>query len=640
MANPTRPDPTHDLPPGPAHDPTPDPARDNTPDPTHDLPPGPRPGPTEECDLVMRGGITSGVVYPAAVRRLAARYRFRGIGGASAGAIAAALTAAAEHGRQTGAGTGFEQLDVIDAELVTPGLLAGLFRPHHRARELHAVGFGLLAGKGRLRAALSVLAAAPTALVVLVAWWVTLGLIWWPVGAGIDRPAAAGVALVAVWSAISVAVTCGLARRISVRTVVTGLLLPLLWPLALAGIGVGLHAWRVLSRPGFGLVPGSSTDGEALTDWLHRHLQAAAGRPDDQPLTFGALADTPGPGAAAGSVDLQLMTTDVSTARPVRLPDGLAGLAVDPDDLVGVLPAPVVAWLREHGTPVEGTARLLQLPEPADLPVLLGVRLSLSFPVLFTAVRLYARHPEAPGRPWVPCWFSDGGISSNFPVHLLDVWLPRRPTFTLSFAPLPLDAGGQVVPGETDVGIPAGPDGPRPARWVPIATPTALAGRILDTMQNWRDALQAELPGYRDRVYEARLDAAAGEGGLNLAMPPATIRRLQDRGGRVAEEIMAGFDLDQHRFTRYLLTMQHLERELVGPPPTRSLAAAFAALGPRLAAGDVGAGQLFGRTPRWLPAAGQATDELLTSVGNWHHFGGFAGSRPTPPGRLRIVSDG
>lgn len=54
------------------------------------------------CDLVMKGGITSGVVYPKLIARLADEYRFRSVGGTSAGAIAAAGCAAAEHGRQRG----------------------------------------------------------------------------------------------------------------------------------------------------------------------------------------------------------------------------------------------------------------------------------------------------------------------------------------------------------------------------------------------------------------------------------------------------------------------------------------------------------------------------------------------------------
>ena len=53
-----------------------------------------------ECDLVMKGGITSGVVYPLAIVEIAKAFRLRSIGGTSAGAIAAAAAAAAELGRQ------------------------------------------------------------------------------------------------------------------------------------------------------------------------------------------------------------------------------------------------------------------------------------------------------------------------------------------------------------------------------------------------------------------------------------------------------------------------------------------------------------------------------------------------------------
>lgn len=58
--------------------------------------------PTRLCDLVMKGGITSGVVYPSAVCELARLYSFKNIGGTSAGAIAAAAAAAAEYGRRQG----------------------------------------------------------------------------------------------------------------------------------------------------------------------------------------------------------------------------------------------------------------------------------------------------------------------------------------------------------------------------------------------------------------------------------------------------------------------------------------------------------------------------------------------------------
>ena len=55
--------------------------------------------PTRFCDLVMKGGITSGVIYPSAVCELARDYNFKNIGGASAGAIAAATTAALKGAR-------------------------------------------------------------------------------------------------------------------------------------------------------------------------------------------------------------------------------------------------------------------------------------------------------------------------------------------------------------------------------------------------------------------------------------------------------------------------------------------------------------------------------------------------------------
>src|SRR4051794_873622 len=87
------------------------PAAPGTPD-RYALSPDPqsKSGEPLECDLVMKGGVTSGVVYPPAVLELATRFRFRSIGGASAGAIAAAATAAAELGRKSGGFTRFERL--------------------------------------------------------------------------------------------------------------------------------------------------------------------------------------------------------------------------------------------------------------------------------------------------------------------------------------------------------------------------------------------------------------------------------------------------------------------------------------------------------------------------------------------------
>src|SRR5262249_3708967 len=90
-------------------------------------------GRTRPCDLVMKGGITSGVVYPMAILELSKNYHFRGIGGASAGAIAAAATAAAELGR---ARNGFTKLDRLCRDLAIGGTLKGLFQAAPATRPL------------------------------------------------------------------------------------------------------------------------------------------------------------------------------------------------------------------------------------------------------------------------------------------------------------------------------------------------------------------------------------------------------------------------------------------------------------------------------------------------------------------------
>src|SRR6267142_1099390 len=69
------------------------------------------------CNLVMKGGITSGVVYPRAVSELAQHFRLKQLGGASAGAIAASLAAAAELRRASSPGgndrRGFDRLEAM-----------------------------------------------------------------------------------------------------------------------------------------------------------------------------------------------------------------------------------------------------------------------------------------------------------------------------------------------------------------------------------------------------------------------------------------------------------------------------------------------------------------------------------------------
>src|SRR5688572_11289260 len=93
----------------------------------------------QPCDLVMKGGITSGVVYPPAVLKLSETYRFCRIGGTSAGAIAAALTAAAEYGRdeKDGAGRGgFERLTAVSETIGSDNFIRNLFQPSRKTAPL------------------------------------------------------------------------------------------------------------------------------------------------------------------------------------------------------------------------------------------------------------------------------------------------------------------------------------------------------------------------------------------------------------------------------------------------------------------------------------------------------------------------
>lgn len=97
----------------------------------------------------MKGGIASGVVYPTAIAELSQHYRFQSIGGTSAGAIAAAVTAAAEYQRrQTQSLAGFALLQGLPKELgepVGPGKrkLLSLFQPQPALMRLYSV---LIAG--------------------------------------------------------------------------------------------------------------------------------------------------------------------------------------------------------------------------------------------------------------------------------------------------------------------------------------------------------------------------------------------------------------------------------------------------------------------------------------------------------------
>jgi len=529
------------------------------------------------CDLVMKGGITSGIVYPNAVLSLARDYRFKNIGGTSAGAIAAAVAAAAAFGdRRRHAGepvqaeVGFAGLADVSAQLSRRGFIYSLFQPARGAHTAYRL-LVTLAGKSSLPRKIACLLAAVFAIApleLLAALALLLGIGWLAAGSQ------------GMWATLLPSLLCAYGAGV---------------------LASALRVARVARRNLLGLCSGATqpdATAPALTDWLHARLQALSGQPLAQPLTFGDLHRAPRyPGEPAGSqsISLQMITTCVSHTEPRTLPFNGAHFWFRREEFMQLFPASVVEWLvAQAGAPqrVEGVD-YYRLVDGEQLPVLVATRMSLSFPLLISAVPLHEparreRRCESADEAQPPrdnrnvadstegltsagqgegsviaafrvCWFSDGGISSNFPIHLFDAALPRWPTFGINLVyPRHPDA---AQPGDdAEAAVDAAVFLPTENRqgwqrsYQPIARPLAAAEMsgflfsIVSTMQNWRDVLQARAPGYRDRIVHVTLQG--DEGGMNLDMPQAVLSRIAAKGS-VAGERFGDFSFANHYWIRW-----------------------------------------------------------------------------------------
>ena len=541
------------------------------------------------CDLVMKGGITSGVVYPAAVLALKEKYRFHSVGGTSAGAIAAAAVAAAEYGRQSGPSggshpdkRGFDGLESLQEQLVRDGFLLGLFQPSRKLRPLFAFLVGILGRKlsfpakvmAVVRVALTrfwVVALAGGALGLLLLWGVVEAFSGdWTWNAG-------QLAIGAVVFGISAVLAAFGRLGIRLRTVFT----------------------KHLKDNFYGICSGVSeenpSDDSVLTGWLYREIQQCAGRGADDPLTFGDL--------EAHQINLNMMTTDLTRARPTRLPDDLASFWFCEQELQRLFPKPVVERLSDDSRVPERIERdgrtYCRFPEDInELPVIVGTRMSLSFPVLLSGIPLYTASDD--GTELYQHWFSDGGIGSNFPIHFFDAWLPSRPTFGLNLIPAPTPNG-------------VAPAGPRRAE---IGDMAAFLGQVLDTMQNWRGTMQAELPGFSDRIRDIQLEGH--EGGMNLNMTAETIEGLIEKGEEAGSYLRDAFSLERHRFTRFLTFMQMMDLGLRGPQGSGGVIEKFQAYRADLENGPPeGTLWLKGHDNEWCLSAAKETEILLAATGGW-----------------------
>ena len=406
--------------------------------------------PQPECDLILKGGIASGVVFPSAVAELARHYRFRSVGGTSAGAIAAVVAAAAEYGRRRSmpkgsasaspAYSGFDRIDGLAAELGQAvngrSRIVSLFQPSKAVAPLFRIALGLqssapsgTAGRGGWPWYVKLTSAVFTEFCVV-----------WIVGLVIATVVAAWLLARPIW--IPADLVGAAAAWIGL-----GIVIPLV-------VTIARLAWLVvkaLPEIRYGMCSGTrqpdgKTDG--LIEWMHGLVQEVAGRPPTRPLTFGQLwtlgeSETAASTTAKRQIELVLITSNLTQGLSHRLPfiekSGRQPLYFCKSELMELLPADVVDWMVEHPNgdklpiPQDRGEELHRLPAPADLPVVFGARISLSFPILLQAVPLYM--VARPGTAVVRCWFSDGGITSNFPIHLFDSPLPSRPTFCIDLAP-------------------------------------------------------------------------------------------------------------------------------------------------------------------------------------------------------------
>ena len=488
---------------------------------------------------------------------LAKTYTFRCVGGASAGAIAAAATAAAEYGRDKG---GFKVLAELPAWLGAPEAAArtssrcsSLRTP--RARSICALVAGL-GEDGR----------------------VPLDRL----GRRGDLAVQGAALLGALLGAFFVALLLSLGGALGWLGVVLGLVLLLAGAVVGGALGLAFRALSVLPANGFGMCRGLSHDAAPddtqLTPWLDRKINEAAGL-SVGPLTFGMLWEGPkGMGSsAARAIDLQVMTTDLTDGSPAQMPWDGRHYFFDRQEMREYFPEHVVTWMEDHPASFDelepGDVRsyglerkqmlpLLPMPDPENLPVLIAARMSLSFPILISAVPLYAidwtrtqnrdakkelrawikAHPESDDDTYLASvrtrflktkhWFSDGGLCSNFPVHLFDAPLPNRPTFALNLRGFHPDHPNPATEAEK-VFLPRDNRGGF-RRWqyqIAEGGSGALGGFVgamLETVRNWQDNSLVPLAGYRDRI--AHVSLSGEEGGLNLNMGKDKIDVLAERG--------------------------------------------------------------------------------------------------------------
>jgi deferrochelatase/peroxidase EfeB/predicted acylesterase/phospholipase RssA len=549
------------------------------------------------CDIVMEGGVTSGIIYSSAVAELAKHYRFKSIGGSSIGAFAAALTAAAEYRRRNGSFEGFKAIaevpDKLAAEDGGKTRLLRMFRPQDSTRRLFEIFLATLGDKSMGSRFLSGLkeAICQYRRIVLAAAAVTAALV-------LAGP------LLAIWRDLRGSEFSSLdVRLLGLASWGLALLLAVVFAAVSAlVVGVVRDLRRGLIPNGFGLCRGWSGDQPYdspdldLTGYLHASIQLVAGRnpADPRPLTFKELWDAPGAatevlGFASGehgrrSINLEVYTTSLGHGRPYRFPldprDGMVRLFFREDEMERYFPKPIVNHLVAFGLPytpqgrddpaaISDAKQYIELPRDGHLPIAVAARLALSFPLLISAVPLYAMDYEArpKDRDLAECWFSDGGLCSNFPIHLFDSFMPKWPTFGISLQTRGKHRRNRPV-WLPDRHYQGGAD-----TWDRFADAKGLQrlyGFLLSLWNatwRWNDTTMMLMPGVRDRVVRVYLEE--DEGGVNIKMPAKQIKDLAEKYGKAAagafrRKFVDDVGWSEHRWVRFNRLLIALRDQIKG----------------------------------------------------------------------------
>ena len=555
------------------------------------------------CDLILSGAVTSSVAYPAVIATLATTYRFHSIGGSSSGAGAAALAAAAEYRRRHGSSNGFRTLlertaavadvtaDPDDTKRLRTGL-EWLFQPepqHTRLFEAMVAGFTTpdLTFSRRIRAMLCQYVGTRVVRIAMALSIVGLAVMLVTLSHSLLGQAAAISAAQSIW-----AFTGLTALSLLVGLVMAMVLL--VAPFLIAG-WLFWRDFRCMVWNDFGLCSGhapepSKAPRPPLTNWLHALIQEVAGlQPDDPPLTFADLHAAPGGPAStlgaggrpdAKSIVLQMFTANVSQGRPYLFPqeEGDTPLYFLPAEMRALFPKAVVEHMIRKSPDDRCTNGLWRLPTD-QLPVLVAARMSVSFPVLFRAVPLWALDPQAKPPRMRRCLFSDGGLCSNFPIHLFDSPIPAWPTFGLSLNDRP--EANNLTPVADLVTLPETEHDGQYERWRDFDDRRATGERFMGfldamfgTVIEWNDATLARLPGVWDRV--VRVSLPTGVGGLNIRMKKDDMQRLAELGGEAGRRLLERFarpsqgangladGWNEHRWVRFNLLHDCLAEALRG----------------------------------------------------------------------------